>query len=106
MTLQIPQPGKMVSQNYMWGEKTITVNNKMADTYSLCFILFPDNESDTEVPYADIMITVRGVSTPELTQVGYLGTGEVRKMKTQTQELTSCTIRFNFAFTIIKLGHD
>ncbi|XP_055369804.1 uncharacterized protein LOC114868708 isoform X2 [Betta splendens] len=31
----------------------------------------PDNESDTEVPYADIMITVRGVSTPELTQVGY-----------------------------------
>ncbi|KAM8904706.1 uncharacterized protein AB9W97_008234 [Spinachia spinachia] len=28
----------------------------------------PDNESDTEVPYADIMITVRGVSTPELTQ--------------------------------------
>ncbi|XP_030258770.1 uncharacterized protein LOC115572613 isoform X1 [Sparus aurata] len=31
----------------------------------------PDNESDTEVPYADIMITVRGVSTPELNQVGY-----------------------------------
>ncbi|CAJ1065493.1 uncharacterized protein LOC117942071 [Xyrichtys novacula] len=31
----------------------------------------PDNEEDTEVPYADIMITVRGVSTPELTQVGY-----------------------------------
>lgn len=30
-----------------------------------------DNESDTEVPYADIMITVRGVSTPELNQVGY-----------------------------------
>ncbi|XP_017284470.1 uncharacterized protein LOC108243513 isoform X2 [Kryptolebias marmoratus] len=38
----------------------------------------PDNESETEVPYADIMITVRGVSTPELTQVGYLGTGEWR----------------------------
>ncbi|CAF97493.1 unnamed protein product [Tetraodon nigroviridis] len=36
----------------------------------------PDNDSDTEVPYADIMITVRGVSTPELTQVGYLSTGE------------------------------
>ncbi|XP_041851276.1 uncharacterized protein LOC121646404 isoform X2 [Melanotaenia boesemani] len=38
----------------------------------------PDNESETEVPYADIMITVRGVSTPELTQVGYLATGERR----------------------------
>ncbi|XP_014903422.1 uncharacterized protein LOC106956860 isoform X1 [Poecilia latipinna] len=38
----------------------------------------PDNEGDTEVPYADIMITVRGVSTPELTKVGYLGTGEWR----------------------------
>ncbi|KAM4589364.1 uncharacterized protein V3H82_003495 [Fundulus diaphanus] len=38
----------------------------------------PDNEGDPEVPYADIMITVRGVSTPELTQVGYLGTGEWR----------------------------
>ncbi|XP_040041939.2 uncharacterized protein LOC120824873 isoform X2 [Gasterosteus aculeatus] len=36
----------------------------------------PDNESDTEVPYADIMITVRGVSTPELTQVGYLAAGD------------------------------
>ncbi|PWA20395.1 hypothetical protein CCH79_00003814 [Gambusia affinis] len=38
----------------------------------------PDNDGDTEVPYADIMITVRGVSTPELTKVGYLGTGEWR----------------------------
>lgn len=37
-----------------------------------------DIESDTEVPYADIMITIRGVSTPELTQVSYLATGEVR----------------------------
>ncbi|XP_037322573.2 uncharacterized protein LOC119214967 isoform X1 [Pungitius pungitius] len=36
----------------------------------------PDNESDTEVPYADIMITIRGVSTPELTQVGYLAAGD------------------------------
>ncbi|XP_030008442.1 uncharacterized protein LOC115431889 isoform X2 [Sphaeramia orbicularis] len=39
----------------------------------------PDNESDTEVPYADIMITVRGVSTPELTQVGYLNCGEQKE---------------------------
>lgn len=39
----------------------------------------PDNESDTEVPYADIMITVRGVSTPELTQVGYLSPGDQRE---------------------------
>ncbi|XP_051252670.1 uncharacterized protein LOC127361797 [Dicentrarchus labrax] len=39
----------------------------------------PDNESDTEVPYADIMITVRGVSTPELTQVGYLTSGDQKE---------------------------
>ncbi|XP_078099913.1 uncharacterized protein LOC144512826 isoform X2 [Sander vitreus] len=38
-----------------------------------------DNESDTEVPYADIMITVRGVSTPELTQVGYLTPGDQKE---------------------------
>ncbi|XP_037632391.1 uncharacterized protein LOC119492094 [Sebastes umbrosus] len=39
----------------------------------------PDNESDTEVPYADIMITVRGVSTPELTQVSYLTPGDQKE---------------------------
>ncbi|XP_034459824.1 uncharacterized protein LOC117772638 [Hippoglossus hippoglossus] len=39
----------------------------------------PDDESDTEVPYADIMITVRGVSTPELTQVGYLTPGDQKE---------------------------
>ncbi|XP_041797211.1 uncharacterized protein LOC121609604 isoform X2 [Chelmon rostratus] len=39
----------------------------------------PENESDTEVPYADIMITVRGVSTPELTQVGYLTPGDQKE---------------------------
>uniref|UniRef100_UPI0037E92E48 uncharacterized protein n=1 Tax=Semicossyphus pulcher TaxID=241346 RepID=UPI0037E92E48 len=39
----------------------------------------PDNESDTEVPYADIMITVRGISTPELTQVGYLTPGDQKE---------------------------
>ncbi|XP_028276331.1 uncharacterized protein LOC114445458 [Parambassis ranga] len=42
-------------------------------------IPLPENESDTEVPYADIMITVRGVSTPELTQVGYLSTGDQKE---------------------------
>ncbi|KAM8853375.1 uncharacterized protein ACB058_009940 [Synchiropus picturatus] len=31
-----------------------------------------DTGSDKDVPYADIMITIRGASTPELTQVGYL----------------------------------
>lgn len=41
----------------------------------------PDNESDTEVPYADIMITVRGVSTPELTQVGYLIAGDQKEVR-------------------------
>ncbi|KAM3616135.1 uncharacterized protein V6R79_012933 [Siganus canaliculatus] len=39
----------------------------------------PDDESDTEVPYADIMITVRGVSTPELTQVSYLSPGDQKE---------------------------
>ncbi|XP_069390452.1 uncharacterized protein [Paralichthys olivaceus] len=39
----------------------------------------PDDESDTEVPYADIMITVRGVSTPELTQVGFLTPGDQKE---------------------------
>ncbi|XP_074496699.1 uncharacterized protein LOC141770751 [Sebastes fasciatus] len=39
----------------------------------------PDNESDTEVPYADIMITVRGVSTPDLTPVGYLTPGDQKE---------------------------
>ncbi|XP_029302542.1 uncharacterized protein LOC115017937 isoform X2 [Cottoperca gobio] len=41
----------------------------------------PDNESDTEVPYADIMITVRGVSTPELTQVSYLTPGDQKEWR-------------------------
>ncbi|XP_071756809.1 uncharacterized protein LOC139912797 [Centroberyx gerrardi] len=39
----------------------------------------PDNQSDTEVPYADIMITVRGASTPELTQICYLTPGDQRE---------------------------
>ncbi|XP_063762759.1 uncharacterized protein LOC134880023 isoform X2 [Eleginops maclovinus] len=39
----------------------------------------PDNESDTEVPYADITIAVRGISTPELTQVGYLTPGDQKE---------------------------
>lgn len=46
----------------------------------------PDNESDTEVPYADIMITVRGVSTPELTQVGYLSPGDQKEVRDKTLE--------------------
>ncbi|KAF6736816.1 hypothetical protein FQA47_014031 [Oryzias melastigma] len=37
----------------------------------------PDDECDTEVPYADITITVRGISTPELSQVNCLTIGEV-----------------------------
>lgn len=44
----------------------------------------PDNDSDTEVPYADIMITVRGVSTPELTQVGYLTPGDQKEVRDKT----------------------
>ncbi|KAG7238703.1 hypothetical protein INR49_031219 [Caranx melampygus] len=41
----------------------------------------PDNESDTEVPYADIMIAARGVSTPELTQVCYLTPGDQKEWR-------------------------
>lgn len=43
-----------------------------------------DNESDTEVPYADITIAVRGVSTPELTQVGYLTPGDQQEVRNET----------------------
>lgn len=40
-----------------------------------------DSASDTEVPYADIMITVRGVSTPELNQVVYLSPADQNQVK-------------------------
>ncbi|XP_061537208.1 uncharacterized protein LOC133404838 [Phycodurus eques] len=39
----------------------------------------PDIESRSEVPYAEIMISVRGVSTPELTQVSYLATENLQQ---------------------------
>ncbi|XP_028320852.1 uncharacterized protein LOC114474631 [Gouania willdenowi] len=35
-----------------------------------------DDNSDMDVPYAEILITVRGVSTPELSQVTYLPVGD------------------------------
>ncbi|XP_064880719.1 uncharacterized protein LOC115137127 isoform X2 [Oncorhynchus nerka] len=38
-----------------------------------------DCQSDQEVPYADIMITMRGASTPELTQISYLAPGDHRE---------------------------
>ncbi|KAK6295631.1 uncharacterized protein LOC121567343 [Coregonus clupeaformis] len=38
-----------------------------------------DCQSDHEVPYADIMITMRGASTPELTQISYLAPGDHRE---------------------------
>ncbi|XP_031652014.1 uncharacterized protein LOC109909341 [Oncorhynchus kisutch] len=38
-----------------------------------------DCQSDHEVPYADIMITMRGASTPELTQISYLALGDHRE---------------------------
>ncbi|XP_055736964.1 uncharacterized protein LOC129822624 isoform X1 [Salvelinus fontinalis] len=38
-----------------------------------------DCQSDHEVPYADIMITMRGASTPELTQIAYLAPGDHRE---------------------------
>lgn len=39
----------------------------------------PDNQSDTEVSYADILITVRGASTPELNQIPYLSPGDHKR---------------------------
>lgn len=56
----------------------------------------PDNESDTEVPYADIMITVRGVSTPELTQVGYLTPGDQKEVRDETSKSTCLCVYFLF----------
>ncbi|XP_045559412.1 uncharacterized protein isoform X2 [Salmo salar] len=41
--------------------------------------LTTDCQSDHEVPYADIMITMRGASTPELTQISYLAPGDHRE---------------------------
>lgn len=48
--------------------------------------LHPDDECDTEVPYADITITVRGVSTPELSQVNCLTIGEVNATYSALQQ--------------------
>ncbi|XP_077397325.1 uncharacterized protein LOC144033237 [Festucalex cinctus] len=45
-----------------------------------------DNESQSEVPYAEIIISVRGVSTPELSQVSYLATED-------SQQWRSCESR-------------
>ncbi|XP_061137722.1 uncharacterized protein LOC133156007 [Syngnathus typhle] len=39
-----------------------------------------DNESQSEVPYAEIMISIRGVSTPELTQA-YLATEDLQRWR-------------------------
>ncbi|XP_029373911.1 uncharacterized protein LOC115053395 isoform X2 [Echeneis naucrates] len=39
-----------------------------------------ENDSATEVPYADIMIAARGVSTPELTKVCYLNAGDHKEL--------------------------
>lgn len=61
---------------------------RLAITDILNRFFAPENESDTEVPYADIMITVRGVSTPELTQVGYLTPGDQKEVRDKTSEST------------------
>lgn len=36
----------------------------------------PENESDPEVPYADIVINIRGASTPDLSQALYLNSAD------------------------------
>ncbi|XP_034024796.1 uncharacterized protein LOC117509126 isoform X2 [Thalassophryne amazonica] len=38
------------------------------------------DDSDAEVPYADIMIPVRGISTPELTKITYLTPGAPKEL--------------------------
>lgn len=47
------------------------------------FFSVSDSASDTEVPYADIMITIRGVSTPELNQVVYLSPGDQNQVRSR-----------------------
>lgn len=81
VTLRIPTPGKI----FLWISSTTTlVHYIQILTITVNHSFDPDNESDTEVPYADIMITVRGVSTPELTQVGYLTPGDQKEVRDET----------------------
>lgn len=61
----------------------------------------PDDESDTEVPYADIMITVRGSSTPELTQVSYLTAGDQQEVR---DKFNMFPILFSALYIIIYIG--
>lgn len=87
VTLRIPPPGRMISQQvphrflFVWHHHRLHYNKTKIITNGINGFSDPDNESDTEVPYADIMITVRGVSTPELTQVGYLMAGEQKEVR-------------------------
>lgn len=65
----------------------------------------PDDESDTEVPYADIMITVRGSSTPELTQVCYLTAGDQQEVRDETPTpacFSSYFLLCIFRFTLVQ----
>ncbi|XP_057694207.1 uncharacterized protein LOC130917134 [Corythoichthys intestinalis] len=48
---------------------TVNVSSSFQSEQPTLRIASPDNESLNEVPYAEIVISVRGVSTPELTQV-------------------------------------
>ncbi|TMS07006.1 hypothetical protein E3U43_011099 [Larimichthys crocea] len=73
--------GQTKAPNFTVTPKTETKNGPLVTQSERVTLRIPtpDNESDTEVPYADIMITVRGVSTPELTQVCYLTPGDQKE---------------------------
>lgn len=83
VTLRIPTPGKMISRHVFSLHQWLQYKDRQL---LMCFMHFfdPDNESDTEVPYADIMIAARGVSTPELTQVCYLTPGDQKEVRDKT----------------------
>lgn len=73
------QPLVAMSRSRQPSNTTLPPNKGPSSTQSDRVVLripTPDNESDTEVPYADIVISIRGASTPELTQAVYTNSGD------------------------------
>lgn len=70
---------------------------------SFAFFSGSDSASDTEVSYADIMITVRGVSTPELNQVVYLSPGDQNQVRCRFKSQCRAVL---ITSLIIGLGKD
>lgn len=90
VTLRIPAAGKPIYESAVTQSHSLQCKDNVI-TDILNHFCDPDDESDTEVPYADIMITVRGVSTPELTQVGYLSPGDQKEVRDKNSESTYLT---------------